>query len=238
MKRIFALVALAIGLAASIFFFLIDWQIPNIILISCIVLISLGLAFIAYSYISNNKDKKIKWLENRLEVWNNISYHVKRAGDEAFNELPVGIIIFDDEYEIKWANRYAKSIFQNKLVERPLMAIHNDLYEQIKANNENINIAVYEKKYDVIYRPENKLLYMFDVTEREEIVHKYKDRTTAIGIIYLDNMEESLASYDMQEKSEMRGKYLGEISDWVSHFGAFLKLYDDERLIMICDYTY
>ena len=237
MKRIFALVALAIGLAASIFFLSIDWQIPNIILISCIVLISLGLAFIAYSYISNNKDKKIKWLENRLEVWNNISYHVKRAGDEAFNELPVGIIIFDDEYEIKWANRYAKSIFQNKLVERPLMAIHNDLYEQIKANNENINIAVYEKKYDVIYRPENKLLYMFDVTEREEIVHKYKDRTTAIGIIYLDNMEESLASYDMQEKSEMRGKYLGEISDWVSHFGAFLKPYDDDRLMMICDYS-
>ena len=237
MKRIIGIVVLTAGIVAAIYFLKITWDIRNIVLLSLIVALISSIVFLAYSFVSNTKDKKIKWLENRLEVWNNISYHVKRAGDEAFNELPVGIIIVDDEYEIRWANRYAKTIFQNKLVERPLTAIHNDLYTQIKENNENIKVAVYEKKYDVIYRPEHKILYMFDVTEREEISHKYKNRTTAIGIIYLDNMEESLASYDMQEKSEMRGKYLGEISDWVSHFGAYLKPYEDDRLIMVCDYS-
>lgn len=237
MKRIIGIVFLSVALATAIYFLDITWDLTNIAFISAIIVVSLAISFIVYSFISNSKDKKIKWLNNRLEVWNNISYHVKRAGDEAFNELPVGIIIFDDDYEIKWANRFAKSIFQNKLVERPLTAIHNDLYNQIKENNENITISVYEKKYDVIYRPEDKLLYMFDVTEREEIIHKYKNRTTAIGVIHLENMEESLASYDMQEKSEMRGKYLGEISDWASHFGAYLKPFEDDRLLMICDYA-
>lgn len=237
MKRIIGIVFLSVALAAAIYFLDIKWDLTNIAFISAIIAVSLAISFIVYSFISNSKDKKIKWLNNRLEVWNNISYHVKRAGDEAFNELPVGIIIFDDDYEIKWANRFAKSIFQNKLVERPLTAIHNDLYNQIKENNENITISVYEKKYDVIYRPEDKLLYMFDVTEREEIIHKYKNRTTAIGVIHLENMEESLANYDMQEKSEMRGKYLGEISDWASHFGAYLKPFEDDRLLMICDYA-
>ncbi len=237
MKRIIGIIALTITLVPCIYFVVIgfDWKIQLIVLSCVAVAILICIALMAFSFISNNKDKKIKWLENRLEVWNNISYHVKRAGDEAFNELPVGILIFDDELEIKWANRYAKSIFQNKLVERPLQAIHNDLYLKLKENSENIKISVYDNKYDAIYRQENKLLYLFDVTQREEIVSRYNDRTTAVGVIYLDNMEESLNGYDMQEKSELRGKYLGEISDWVSHFGAYLKPYEDDRLVMVCD---
>ena len=121
----------------------------------------IGAAIIIFLMISSSKNKKIKWLENRLDVWNNISYHVKRAGDEAFNELPVGIMIFDEEYEIKWANRFAKNMFQNKLVERTLQTIHNDLFNQIKEGNEKIKISVYDRKYDVIYREEHRLLYFF-----------------------------------------------------------------------------
>ncbi len=195
----------------------------------------IGAAIIIFLMISSSKNKKIKWLENRLDVWNNISYHVKRAGDEAFNELPVGIMIFDEEYEIKWANRFAKNMFQNKLVERTLQTIHNDLFNQIKEGNEKIKISVYDRKYDVIYREEHRLLYFFDETERENIIQKYRDRTTALGIIYLDNMEQSLAELDVQERSKLRGRYLGEISDWITQIGGYLKSYSDDRSVIVLD---
>ncbi|MBP5445792.1 MAG: 50S ribosomal protein L9 [Acholeplasmatales bacterium] len=189
------------------------------------------------SYVSNAQRKKIKWLETKLEVWNNTSYHVKKAGDVAFNELPVGIVLCDEQLEIKWANQYAKQIFQSKLMERPLQSIHNELYNQVKENQEHIMVSIYDKTYDVMFRKEDLLLYFFDVTEREKIKNRYKDRTTALGIIYLDNMEQSLAELDVQQRSELRGKYLGEISDWITNAGGYLKSYSDDRLIIVLDYS-
>ena len=194
------------------------------------------ITFLIYSFFSSAQKKKIKWLETKLEVWNNTSYHVKKAGDVAFNELPVGIVLCDDQLEIKWANQYAKQIFQSKLMERPLQSIHTELYAQVKENVENIMVSIYDKTYDVMYRKEDSLLYFFDVTEREKIKTKYKERTTALGIIYLDNMEQSLAELDVQQRSELRGKYLGEISDWITNAGGYLKSYSDDRSIIVLDY--
>lgn len=241
MKKIFFIVLVALGIGAMFYFYPYDWQAQDDIvkLIVYIIVISLGGAcstVVVCSILSDNKNKRIKWLESRLEVWNNISYHVKRAGDEAFNELPVGIILYDEDYEIKWANKFARNIFQNKLMERALSTIHSDLYNQVKENKETINISVYDRKYDVIFKQENRLLYFFDVTEREEITQKYQERTTALGIIYLDNMEQSLSELDVQQRSELRGRYLGEVSDWVSNIGAYLKSYSDDRLVIVLDY--
>lgn len=39
----------------------------------------------------------------------------------------------------------------------------------------------------------------------------------------------------MQEKSTIRGQFLGEISDYVHNYGAYLQSYDDDRLVMILD---
>ena len=64
---------------------------------------------------NRKKDKKIAWLKNRLEQWTNLSVHVNKAGDEVFSELPIGIIIYDDQNDIKWVNRYSKKIF-NKYI--------------------------------------------------------------------------------------------------------------------------
>ena len=64
--------------------------------------------------------KRIKqnaYQEQKLQLWNSISYRVKRAGETSFNEMPLGIILFNDEFVIEWANNYAKKIFESELVE-------------------------------------------------------------------------------------------------------------------------
>lgn len=239
MKR--ALIILLIGFLAvsSIIFLDMDWSTYKTALLIVIVAVAIGLiSFCVYSIFTTSKNKKIDYLENRLEVWNNTAYHVKRAGDEAFNELPIGIILLDDNYEIKFANKYAKLIFQNKLIEKPLGSVHNDLYELVKKDEEIERevISIYEKKYDMIFRKENKLIYLFDETQREEVTKKYRERTVALGIIYLDNIEESFASLAVAEKGELRGRYLGEIVSWISSYNGYLKSFDEDRSVIIVDY--
>ena len=243
MKKILIMFIIVLGIVLMAILYPLDWSSYSdeklIQIIIYLVAFAIGLATITaliMSYVSRAQKNKIKWLETKLEVWNNTSYHVKKAGDVAFNELPVGIVLCDDQLEIKWANQYAKQVFQSKLMERPLQSIHTELYNQVKENKSNIMVTIYDRTYDVMYRKEDMLLYFFDVTEREKIKSKYKDRTTALGIIYLDNMEQSLAELDVQQRSELRGRYLGEISDWITNAGGYLKSYSDDRSIIVLDY--
>jgi c-di-AMP phosphodiesterase-like protein len=106
--------------------------------ISIIGLVFATIMFTMFGF--RNSTNKIKMLEDRLEVWNNISYHVKQAGDEAFNELPVGIIIYDDEFQVKWGNDFAKSIFKANFIESRLNEVNEAFFEHIKNGDEKFKL--------------------------------------------------------------------------------------------------
>ena len=54
----------------------------------------------------NNRQRTIEVsLKNRLSMWNSISYKVKKAGEVAFNNLPIGIVIISPKRKILWSNK-------------------------------------------------------------------------------------------------------------------------------------
>ncbi len=195
----------------------------------------IGIVFVITLYIMDNRNKKIKNLENRLEAWNSMAYNVKRAGDETFNELPIGIISFDSDNFIKWANPYTSQIFGQNITDKLLFEIDEKLFELLKDNKDIYGFTINGKCYDIIFRSKYKLLYLFDVTEREEIKNLYKNSRLAIAIISLDNLDEALEGFDVYEKSKMRGLYLGAITDWAEKYNAFLQT-SNEQILMITTY--
>ena len=67
--------------------------------------IAYGICGVALSFelifrIVNINEKKVAYLEQKVKFWNNISYRVKNAGETSFNEMPIGIIVFDDNFKI------------------------------------------------------------------------------------------------------------------------------------------
>ncbi len=194
------------------------------------------LFFITALYTNGAKYREqIKNLQNRLARWSKLSPRVNQIGDDAFHELPIGIIVLDDTLkEIKWVNQYAKIIFDNKLVDRLLTDISEPLYEYVTSSNRNkITIGVKEERYEVIYKGEFQVLYLFNVTERERLKDDFVKHLPAIGIINLDNFEENISSFDISEQSSIKGEYLSAIADWVEEYHGYLKPYGDNRLFML-----
>lgn len=228
---ILAILSLIISSILFVLYFLVWTKIY--VLIPAIVFFG-SFIFSVMMFVSYRQKGHIKELEKRIEVWNKLSYHVNQAGDEAVDNLPVGILVYENE-QIKWTNDYLKGIFKARLIDAPLYDTIPALEGLLDTKNKSFIIQYENDYYEVMnYRDEN-VLYFFNVTEREKIKKKYDNRITAIGIILLDNLEESLKDYDMQEKSTIRGQFLGEISDYVRNYGAYLQSYDDDRLVMILD---
>ncbi|MCK9492997.1 MAG: 50S ribosomal protein L9 [Acholeplasmataceae bacterium] len=201
-----------------------------------IVLVVSGVVTVMILFLAINHQRsiKIKSLENRLTAWSSLSYHVNKIGDESFNELPIGIILYEsDDYTVKWHNPFSSKIFDNQKIEnKALFELHPSFVDLISSNDTNMTLQIGSNKFDAINNKQNQVLYLFDVTERENIKEKYISRSSALGLLYLDNFEEALQSFDVYEKSNIRGEYLGLISDWVSNHKGYLKLYTEDRMVI------
>lgn len=194
------------------------------------LLIGYSLYFMSYKY-----RQHIKNLQMRLARWSKLSPRVNQIGDNAFHELPIGIIVLDEEAkEIKWVNPYAVTIFKDKLVDRLLSDISAPLADHVNKKEETpIVIRVFNEKYEVMYKSNYQVLYLFNVTSRENVKEEYIQNLPALGIINLDNFEENIQSFDISEQSSIKGEYLSAIADWVEEFNGYLKPYGDNRLVLM-----
>jgi cyclic-di-AMP phosphodiesterase len=104
-------------------------------------------------------------------MWTKLSYHVNQVGDEVFNELPIGIIALDEDFEIKWANPHAKTIFDAKIMGKPLKDVHPQLHLAAMNNKIQFSIQVKNDSYDVTYRSEFKF-FIFLIQPKEKLLNK------------------------------------------------------------------
>lgn len=207
-------------------------------LISYLVINLTGLLFVVtvFAYLTNSRSKENQKLRDRLDVWANLSMNISEIGDEVVNILPIGIVIYDDNFDIKWSNKHSSKIFlQNRIIDENIFNISKEFYDIISDNQKTGIITIGEESYDVINEPEYRYAYLFNVTEREQIKLKYNESIQALGIIYLDNLEESLSSLEISEQSSLKGSYLSSINDWLDKFDCYLKPLSEDSLMFITD---
>lgn len=176
-------------------------------------------------------------LEQRKETEEYIttlSYRVKKVGEEALMEMPIGIMLINDDYYIEWTNPFMASCFdEDTLVGRSLYDVGDSLIPIIKREVETETITLNERKFRVVHKPEERLLYFFDVTEQIEIEKLYEDERTVIAIIFLDNYDDLTQGMDDQTRSSLNNLVTSILNKWAMENGVFLKRVSSERFIAI-----
>lgn len=196
--------------------------------------LSIGLVLI----VSNRKnDKYIKTLENRISLWNTIAYKVKGAGEKAFKDFPIGIIVFNQNLDILWSNETAQSMLNNELKNKRLTNVANGILSDKITTNDTKPVKIFNKYYELKYAKDDGIIYLVDVTALTNTTDKYLQRTPAIGYINIDNLEEGLQELDVQEKSECQGLIFSTIAKWVESFGGYVRAFSDSRYILMTDYS-
>lgn len=168
------------------------------------------------------------------EYISTLSYRVKKVGEEALMEMPIGIMLINDDYYIEWTNPFiAASFNEDSLVGKSLYDVADAVIPLIKQEVETEIITLHDRKFRIIHKPEERLLYFFDVTEQAEIEKMYHDERTVISIIYLDNYEELTQGMDDQTKSSLNSLVTSILNKWATNNGVFLKRVSSERFIAV-----
>lgn len=185
--------------------------------------------------LSNQKiHSRIETLQRKFREKNLLEKRLINSEDIALNYLPVGMLIYDDNNQIVWANHYAKECFANVLIDRKLSLVHENLGKSIERREGKFIINVYGKNYDIIHYPKNKALYMFEVTERENIKRLLRENQPVIGVLSFDNFTEATQNLDFQDKSSLQGKFLGALDSWCSKYNIyFVNLRPEKSVIYL-----
>lgn len=211
-------------------------ELSKIIIYISIFVFASTLTYLYMVKVGNRNIKKLEWLENRLKLWNSISYRVKKAGEISFNEMPIGIIVYNEDKEIQWANNYAKEIFLSPLVERKIELINSELYTKIKLLT-SFDINLYGKTFGCTVLPHDNIIYFVDKTEIKTIENKYVSKMLTIGIINLDNLHQALEPLDPQERALQISNIIGILGEWGNKHNIYLRGYSEEQYLMILDYS-
>ena len=194
-------------------------------------LIGLFLIILPFYYLFQLIQKHRKETEEYIST---LSYRVKKVGEEALMEMPIGIMLINDDYYIEWTNPFLASCFdEDTLVGRSLYDVADSLVPLIKQEVETEIITLHDRKFRVIHKPEERLLYFFDVTEQTEIEKMYQEERTVIAIIFLDNYDELTQGMDDQTKSSLNSLVTQILNKWAQDNGVFLKRVSSERFIAV-----
>jgi len=217
---LYGLIAVSLILLGIIFFY--HWW------ITAAGIVVLGALSYCAFYVEQRSSEEIE------RYISNLSYRVKRVGEEALMEMPIGIMLYNEDYIIEWTNPFMASCFnEDTLVGRSLYDVAEVLVPLIKQEMHSETISLNERKYRVVLKLEERLLYFFDITEQAEVEQLYEDERTVIAIIYLDNYDEVTQGMDDQSVSNLNSLVTSILNKWTMEFGLFFKRISSDKFIAV-----
>lgn len=181
----------------------------------------------------------VKMVENKvkkeqLQYLSKLSYQVDQAGEEIFLHMPMGIIIYDDAYKIKWANPYMIELNNHEpLFQKSLDFYSGALINQVKTKEKDVWITINHLHFKTRIDAEHNTLYLFNRTEENQLQQLFRDERVVLAQIYLDNYEEISRNMSDNVKSHLNSEITSTLNRWAEAYHFYLKRTSQDRFLAI-----
>ena len=199
--------------------------------VSMLVLFNIAISML----VNRSKNTQIKWLTHKLDDTKDTLKRKDIAEKKMVSEIPLGIIIYDDHFNIKWANGYSKDIFENVLEQRNLEIVNQDIFTHVKRSLQDITFItkIYTHEYEVSVDAKERLIFLTQVTEREDIKRKYDASIGVIAMLNLDNLDDAVSVLDVSSRSFAQGRYLEALEAWGEEYSFYITPLTNSKLIAV-----
>ncbi|CAK8054849.1 DHH family phosphoesterase [Eupransor demetentiae] len=161
------------------------------------------------------------------EYLNDLTYRVSKTQQEALIDMPIGIVILDDDNEVDWINPYIQTFLGSEdVLGHKLSDIDSQLALAVKNYEEsdtNPTITWLGQTFSVFVQKGMNAIYLMDVTQSAEIQKQYEDHRLVGGLVSVDNYEEVTDGLSESETSKLRTYVTSELSDWAIAHGLYLR---------------
>ena len=218
--------------------------IPSIILFALII---------GYTYFANNKRKSE--ISQHLQ---DLTLNVNAAAKNSLIHSPFPLIILETDGNIIWRSTRYVSEFANEDMSVYIGDLLDNINKKIelqkdeKDKNIRENIRIGNNDYKVLgefiksgtmdrKKQSDKymmILYFIDETEENKLRREYENSKNCIGIVMIDNYEETMLQIDAEERPGVVAEIEKSIYEWANRIDGILIKADRDRFVYIFDYKY
>ena len=206
-----------------------------------------------YTFFANNRRKSE--ISQHLQE---LTLNVNSAAKNSLIHSPFPLIILETDGNIIWrSTRYVSefanedmSLYINELLDR----INNKIEQQKDEKDKNIkeNIKIGNNDYKVLgefiksgtinkKKQSDKymmILYFIDETEEVKLKKEYENSKNCIGILMIDNYEETMLQIDAEERPQLMAEIEKAIYEWANRVDGIMIKSDRDRFVYVFDYKY
>lgn len=217
LKALIIAVAIATVLAVGIAHFVFEM---SIILPSIIAVVYLVITFVIYfSYDS-------LLAESSREIKQSIDSSVS----DALKQGNVGILVYDELYEITWMSDFFEERNLNKTGEKLLTWIP-EIQDIIQGNSDRNKITINDSKYSVHKYADASVLIFKDITKESDLSKKINDSAYVLGLLSYDNYDEINETED--DISYINANIKIPVMEYFKKFGIVYKTLRSSKMLLI-----
>lgn len=192
---------------------------------------------------------EMKFRRDLVDYIGDLSFRIQRVEGEAVSVLPFGIVLYSEDKTVEWHNRFVVNMFPHQsLVGMSLQELFPQLVVAMKEGQEKkdpkdklpkeirLEISHEDKFYGATVIPDERLIYLDEITELVVLRQQYDDERLALGIIMMDNIDEASQGMDDQQRTALIAKVTSEITEWAREFNVYLKRLSSDRYLMILNH--
>ena len=124
------------------------------------IIVSIVILALVYLYL-------YRWLvlsENRIIE---LSKDMAGARQYVIDDLPLGVILLNDDEEISWLNKFMSEEIPENFHHEPINRVFPNIMTTLKANNiQKMDTSYNEKNYRIHFYEENNALLLIDIKRR------------------------------------------------------------------------
>ena len=211
-------------------------------------------SIVGYTYYANKKRKS-----EISETLQDLTLTVDSAAKTSLINSPFPLIIMEADGNVIWRSSKFISEFANIDINSYINDLSIDIKDEIekrkgtRSGNILKNMEINHKKYKITGRyvnfkhkaKEKKnqseymiILYFIDDTENVKLQKEYKDSKSCIGIIMVDNYEETMQRLEASEKPQVTAEIDKRMYDWVNQTNGVLIKSDRDRYVYLFEQRY
>lgn len=199
------------------------------------------------------------WTDNKRkaeisEQIKELNFNVDKVSKRSLINSPFPLLIAETNGNIIWKNAKFVQEFNhcdinsllNDLLKDIKLEIENN--EKLKNNKIETTAMIERKKYRVIgeyIRTKNTdkkqtkeymaTLYFLDETEKERLAEDIEKSRVCVGVVKIDNYEETMQRIDDEDQSQIIAKIEKNIYDWANEIKGLIVKSERDTFVIVCE---
>lgn len=154
------------------------------------------------------------------------------TAEEAFLTGGVGLLMYDDEYNITWMSELFKERKIDHVGERVLAWIP-EADDLIAGKSDSCTVTLDEKSYRITRKEDAQVLIFTDITKVVALEKNIKDQLFVLGLASFDNYEESVQYEDEADATNISASVRAPLVEYCHDHGVLMKRLSNSKYLLI-----